>query len=542
MYIRKAAALVALALVLSLSSGNANQDTVIPVVPLPVHVERTGGSFAVSDSTSLVFTDSSEELRRTMELFSQKMEARHGVKVALDEARQDEASCTDAVLVGQAVINCGLSDELPDVEVHFEEGYRLSVTENAVLVDAMTAHGYHNAMMTLLQLADAGDGTLPGVRIADWPRFNWRGLMLDPARMFIPPEMTKRHIDMISELKMNVFHWHLTDDQGWRIESDTYPRLHEVGGDLKYQERDKKRALDRHGWGRDGRGYYTKDEIRDIVSYAAERHVMVVPEIDMPGHTSAWLAAYPELSCSGKGAPVRRTALGIFPTALCPGKEEVYEFIDNLFAEVLPLFPSPYVHIGSDEVVGADWMDYGPNREILDIEDREGKDGLQAYFVGRVASILKKHGKTMIGWDEIGSHIPVGAVLQAWRSHNAAREAAGMGHHTIVSLMRPHYLNYSPFMHTMKRIYTFDPVPEGLPKEREAHVLGGEACLWGRQPNISDMEIRLYPRLLAQAEALWTALDRRDWDGFLERIDVIEGSWRGGEVRFGPTYRDPLRY
>ncbi len=367
----------------------------MPLIPRPVLLEKKAGAFHLQNGTALLVPEK-KEWKETARVFVEKMNKRHGVDLKLFHpsatADGSENRCTvDEVPLSSGCLSCRgaivtgpycPSTDTFDVNFPINEGYEITVGPQTIKLKAMTVHGMHNGLMTLLQLVrhQNGQTEIPALHVLDHPRFQWRGMLLDSARSFIPPDVIKKYIDILSELKLNVLHWHLVDDQGWRIEVNSLPRLHEVGGKLDNLSDKKKRALDEHGWGADNRGYYTQEELKEIVEYAEARQVMIVPEIDVPGHTSAMLAAYPDLSCSGKDVPLRKGP-GIYPTAVCPGKEKVYEFLDTLFEELAAVFPAPYVHIGSDEVVATDWMKYPPNREILEKTGHEGRDGLQRYFV-----------------------------------------------------------------------------------------------------------------------------------------------------------------
>ncbi len=527
--------------------GSSLAEKPLPLIPWPTTVELSGCSISLAPAASIVTGDSG---RTATELFSEIASSRWnaGFRIfrhrpsakcgpgAIGTKAGECVSCSGSILLGEAIKACGREDELMSADL-LEEGYLLMISD-AVLLDSDGKKGYQHGFMTLLQLISTkGEGLrVPCVSISDHPFHEWRGLMLDSSRSFIPPDMVKRYLDYLAELKLNVFHWHLTDDQGWRIESKVFARLHTQGSDLDYLSDDKLDALKDYGWNLD-RGYYTQEEVREIVAYAQERNIMIVPEIDIPGHSSAMLHAYPELSCSGEGAPLR-TWTTIYPTALCPGKEEVYEFLDKLFAEVAGLFPGPYLHIGSDEVVGADWLDYPPNRDLMEKHGLSGRQGLQSYFVKRVNRILAGHGKTMIAWDETASYLPEDAVCQVWRKHEYAGKAARGGNRVIVSLFTPHYLNYSPFFHTMKSIYNFRHVPKGLETPLHDQVIGGEACIWGRQPTVNDMEPRSFPRMLAFAESVWTRPAARDWDQYLLRLNAVESRMKRRGIEFGRTWQD----
>jgi len=528
----------------------ASSDDLLPLVPWPAQVERTGGSLVLSLPVTVIVPEDCRHCGAPAKLFINKLSERWGRSIK-HESFREKIECPDhsvgttdgkcvpcrkAVLLGEAVAACGMEDGLL-TGVLPDEGHRLTVS-GSVLLDAESAAGYQHGLMSLLQLI-SNDGKRLKVRkvaIRDYPNHEWRGLMLDSSRTFIPPEMIKKYLDHLAELKLNVFHWHLTDDQGWRLESKVYPKLHQDASDLEYLSEDKKKALRDYGWDM-SRGYYTQEEVREIVAYARERNIMVVPEIDVPGHSSAMLHAYPDLSCSGEGAPIR-TWTSIYPTALCPGKESVYDFLDNLFAEVAGLFPAPYVHIGSDEVVGADWLPYEGNRELMEKYDLQGRKGLQGYFVKRAHKILLKHGKTMIAWDETASYLPEDAVCQVWRDHDYAEVAASKGNRVIVSLFTPHYLNYSPFFHTMKSIYNFRQVPADLSAKQRELIIGGEVCIWGRQPTVEDMETLTFPRLLAFSESVWTEPEKRDWKFFLKRLKPVQSKMESEGTEFGGGWRE----
>ena len=445
----------------------------------------------------------------------------------------DASRVTVAVATDKLRLRAGFRGEADLVagEVDGEgEGYEL-VVDDRIELRAAHAHGVHNGLMTLLQLAEAGEG-IPRLAITDAPRFPWRGMLLDPARSFLPPAVVRSFIDRLAELKLDVLHWHLTDDHGWRVESRAFARLHEVGGVLGPLSRAKRSALRRHGWDPGGRGYYTRGEIRDIVAYAAARHVMVVPEIDVPGHTSALLAAHPELSCSGAPVPLR-TRPGIFRSALCPGDERVYRFLETLFAEVAELFPAPYVHIGGDEVAARDWVGHPKNRVLADAHDRRDRPALQAWFVDRVAGILADLGRTPIGWDEITSYAPADAVVQVWRRHDYARDAMDRGNRVILSPMSHNYLDIPSWLLRTRRVYGFEPVPERLDPALRPSILGGEVNLWGEFVDLDDIDAKAFPRVIAHAEVMWSPREARDWGDFRSRLARLRRSMEERGTRFG---------
>jgi hexosaminidase len=506
------------------SNSYSAERQVLNIAPWPNQVEIFGGRLLLEGAIGVMAPGAMQEAS----FFAELIPASHGPEIKLEP---DSSRCNAEILINQSIDSCGHSDRLsaPDSGA---EGYRLLVTEEQVLIRAESNHGVQHALMTLYQMMEFSDGSasIPTALIEDQPRYSWRGFMIDSSRAFQPPDVIKKYLDLSAEFKLNVFHWHLTDDQGWRIESPAYPALHEVSGTLRTLEPLQKVELERHGWGADGRGYYTREEIADIVAHATKRHIMVVPEIDMPGHCSAWLAAYPELSCDGKGAPIRM-GRGIWGSALCPGKEEVYLFIDGLLNEVTPLFPAPYFHVGGDEVAAKDWLDYPPNQEILAERGGDSREDLQAYFMERLNDIVQSHGKTMIAWDETMDYLPQDAIVHIWRKANLTTPAVEDGHGVIVSEF-DHYLNYWPFLHTNSSIHKFNPTPSELVPDEAGLIMGGEACLWGHEITLENMDERIFPRLIAEAETLWTEQERKDFSHFSKRIRNLEKKYGDRGVSF----------
>jgi hexosaminidase len=383
----------------------------------------------------------------------------------------------------------------PVQEVGEDESYSLQVDPKGARLAAPNPLGILRGLETFLQLvqSDAGGAFVPAVRIEDAPRFPWRGLLLDPSRRFEGVEVTKRTLDAMAAVKLNVLHWHLSDDQGFRVESRVFPKL--------------------QGRGSDGL-FFTQDEIRMIVQYARDRGIRVVPEFDMPGHSTTWLLGYPELGSGGPVDPVR--AWGIFDAVLDPTREEVLSFIDRFLGEMGGLFPDLYVHMGGDEVTPRAWnanpgiLDFMYHHRLADADD------LQAYFNGRVNQILARHGKRMVGWDEIlRPELPKDIVVQSWRGGEALARAANMGYDTMLSndyyldLMMPaslHYLN--------------DPVPPGVQEDARSHVLGGEACMWGEFVDPETIDSRLWPRGAAVAERLWSPASVQDVEDMYRRLEI----------------------
>jgi hexosaminidase len=367
-----------------------------------------------------------------------------------------------------------------------------------VRISAADAAGAFRAGQILRQLSLDGP-SLPCLEIRDAPRFPWRGLMLDCCRHFMDPDYVKATIDRIALHGLNRFHWHLTEDQGWRLEIPSRPRLTTVG------------AVRAGGHG----GFYTADAVREVVAYAAARHVTVVPEIEMPGHCRAALAAYPELSCRREPLPVE-TGWGVFEDVYCAGDDAVFDFLFEVLEETLALFPSPWIHVGGDEVPRDRWRECPRCLKRVDDAGLDGVDALQSWFLRRVEAWLAERGRTLVGWDEIlEGGLPPRAIVQSWRGFEGAQAAARAGHASIVSPTSHAYFDYPLERIDLERVYGFEPVPEGVDPAR---VLGGEANMWTERAPRDVVDARIWPRLLAMAERLWVPGERRDFDAFRARV------------------------
>ena len=405
------------------------------------------------------------------------------------------------------------------------EGYTLDITRGRVRALASTEAGLFYARQTLKQLEE--NGRIPCCTITDYPRFAWRGFHIDPCRHFMPVEEVKKQIDILASYKMNVMHWHLTDDQGWRIEIKRYPPLRDVGG--------TRTEFD----GSVHQGCYTQEEIREVVAYAAERHVTVVPEIEMPGHAIAAIRAFPELSCTGEAISTFYT-WGSPNIVMCPGKDLMFEFLDNVIAEVVDLFPSEYIHIGGDECKKDKWIKCPRCQERIKalglVADENGtaEEKLQSYAVRRMENILAKYGKKLIGWDEIleGGLSP-NATVMSWRGEEGGIAAALQGHDVIMTPSKEGmYLDHvqgDPKIEpvsignytTLEKAYNYDPVPEELVKNgMDNYVIGLQCNLWSEYIYSDDhRNYMLFPRAFAVAETGWSLKENKNWDSFRVRVD-----------------------
>lgn len=512
----------ALCLLASCSEGPVKQMSYnqgINVIPTPVSLVQNEGSFKLKNNTA--FSATTPEAKVVAEYFAAKMNQSTGYQVTVSD-QEVSNGITLAI------------DESLDVN---NEGYTLDVTQNGVTVKAKNPQGLFYGMQTFMQLLPAEiespskveriAWSAPCVTVKDEPRFEYRGVMLDPCRHFIPAENVKKQLDVLALFKINRMHWHLTDDQGWRIEIKKYPKLTEIGS----------KRID--GEGTEYGGFYTQEEIKDIVKYAADRFITIVPEIELPGHELAAISAYPELSC--KGEPTTpRIIWGVEDIVMCAGKEEPFEFLEDVFEEIVPLFPGEYVHIGGDECPKTSWKNCPLCQARIRKEGLKGdkehtaEEKLQSYFVQRMEKVLAKHGKKIIGWDEIleGGLAPTATVM-SWRGEQGGIAAANLGHDAIMTpssggmyidqfqgdpKIEPVSIGgYDP----LERVYAYNPVPDTLVANGKDHFIKGvQTNLWSEYMYTTDlMEYRAYPRVLALAEIAWTPLPRKDYKDFERRLD-----------------------
>ncbi len=422
------------------------------------------------------------------------------------------------------------------------EGYELIVTADSVVVRAGKSAGLFYGVQSLLQLLPpevfaakpvAGVAwKVPCVQIEDQPRFKWRGFMLDVARHFFTKDEVKQMLDVMALHKINTLHFHLTDDQGWRIQIKKYPRLTEIGAwrDEAGFGLDPKLSTT---YGPDGKygGFYTQDDIRELVTYARGKHITIVPEIEMPGHASAALAAFPELSCSG-GPYNITTKGGVFAGVYCAGKDETFEFLQNVLAEVRPLFPGQYLHIGGDEVPKDNWKKCPRCQARMKQEGLKTEHELQSYFIRRIEKFVNAQGRNLIGWSEIREGgLAQNAVVMDWIG--GAVEAASAGHDVVMTPTKFCYLDYYQTTNKttepkaiggyvpLSKVYSFEPLPEKLDPQYAAHILGGQGNLWTEYiPNLKQAQFMVFPRLCAMAEVTWSPKAARNWEDFTQRLQT----------------------
>lgn len=497
----------------------------VNIIPMPQNMQLGNGKFTIDNNTRIIISDDS--LSSVADFYSQKIQASTGfdIKVTGKHSNNSISLSIDSN-IGKDLDN-GLA----------AESYTLSVKENGVDIKASTLKGIFYGMATFMQLLPAeiessskiynAEWTAPVIEIKDSPRFKYRGLMLDVARHFISVEGLKKHIDMLALVKINNLHLHLTDFQGWRIEIKKYPKLTEIGGT----------RIDEYG--NVYSGYYTQEEIKELVKYAQDRFINIIPEIDVPGHSLAAIASYPELSCTGEKYDVM-SRWGPFPVVFCPGKEDMFELLDGVFAEMSTLFPSEYFHIGGDECPKKVW-ETCPNCQrrikeegLFDDKEHTAEDKLQSYAISRCEQILKKYGKKMIGWDEIlqGGLAPEATVM-SWRGEKGGIASALMDHNVIMTptsggMYLDHYQGNSqaePFAWgayaPIVKSYNYNPVPDTLVRMgKEKYILGVQANAWTECMYTEDIvEYRVYPRIFAVAETGWTEEGKKNFDDFSRRLN-----------------------
>lgn len=488
------------------------QSQQCPIIPRPQQVTYADGVFSLSAATTYRYSGG-KEAREVAEYFTNRLQADMGLTI------KKGGSKTSEVLFAI------------DKTVEGEESYRLYISTTRIEACAKTSTGLFYAAQSLLQLlpaealgtmAPAATYTIPCQRINDAPRFAYRGVMLDPCRHFLTVEEVKAQIERLAAYKINHLHWHLTEDQGWRVEVKKYPLLTEIG------------AWRTEGDGTRYGGYYTQDDVREVVSFAAKHHMEVVPEIEMPGHEMAAIAAYPWLSCKGEET-TPRIIWGVEDVVLCPGRETTFTFLKDVIDEMLPLFPGKLFHIGGDESPRGEWAACDSCQARKKALGYERESQLQSYLIERIGSYLAEHGRRLVGWDEIleGGGLDTSAIVMSWRGEQGGITAARMNHQVLMT-PSSHGMYFDQFQSspalepmaiggysTLKKVYDYDPVPRVLKDNGKAgYVMGVQANCWSEYMlDVATLEYRLYPRALALAEVAWTQPENKDYADFERRVD-----------------------
>lgn len=490
----------------------------LPIIPIPVHVERAHGGFEVDSHTIISVPPGDSRAEWTARYLAQWTQRLRGVDLGVRVQQKAPAGS----------IRLELDRDAPVAQ---PEGYALDVDPHGIRIRARTEAGLFYGAVTLWQLLtpDGERGTLEvrAVSIRDWPRFAWRGLMLDSARHMQGIGEIEQILDEMALHKLNVFHWHLTDDQGWRLEIPGFPKFTSVGAWRTPP------GAGTHGEPRRYGGFYTDAEVRAIVAYAAARHITVVPEIDMPGHAQAAVASYPDILDSIREHPEVGVDWGVNPW-LYSVSDASLDLIRNVLGQVLGLFPSDFIHVGGDEAVKGQWQASPVAQARIKSLGLKDEDALQGWFIGQLGEYLTQHGRRLVGWDEIleGGHLPANAVVESWHGTEGAIAAAKLGHDSVLAPEQFVYLDHLqsdrddepsgrfPLV-TLAQVYAFDPAPATLTSAQRGHILGTEAALWTEFVN-SPWEVQhaLFPRLDALAEVAWSPQDKRRLDDFLARLPV----------------------
>lgn len=503
------------------------------IIPEPLSISFQQGNFTLNNRTKVVYYFANSAMKPTAEYLAKQLRTATGYKIPLADA--DTMPNSNFVF-----LNYVKDDSLGD------EGYSIEVKKDRIFIEANNDKGFFYGVQTLFQLfppeilsakkSKNVPWVVPIAQVYDAPRFAWRGMHLDVSRHFLPKEFIKTYIDMLALHKINIFHWHFSDDQGWRIEIKKYPKLTEVAAwrvDHEdqywgYREKQKEGEVPTLG------GFYTQDEVREIVAYAAARNITVVPEVEMPAHTTAVLAAYPQFSCTG--GPFTVPPGGVWPITdiFCAGNDSTFYFLQDVLTEVMELFPSTYIHIGGDEADKTEWRKCPKCQARIQAEGLKDEAELQSYFVKRIEKFIVSKERRLIGWDEIleGGLAPEATVM-SWRGLEGGIEAARQNHHVVMTPTSHCYFNfyqgnqdYEPNAYggylPLSTVYQFEPIPDSLTPDQYEYVLGAQGCLWAEFVLTGEQaQYQVLPRLAAMAEVTWSQKAKRNWDGFARRIETM---------------------
>ena len=525
--IRLSMTLALICLMTSCGSGGSNSTTVADyeVIPLPGEIIASeGAAFTLSSATKIIFPEGNEKMQRNAAFLSEYLGISTGIRPAITTATSEQNAI---------ILSLGLDHEN-------SEAYRIAVTGETIRIQGASEAALFYGIQTLRKSIPVGNYksvSFTPATINDAPRFGHRGMMLDVARHFQSVTFVKKFIDLLALHNINRFHWHLTEDQGWRIEIDAYPKLTEVGS-MRSETVIGKNTGEYDGTPHGG--FYTKEELKEVVAYAAERYITIIPEVDLPGHMLAALTAYPELGCTGGPYEVARE-WGVFEDVLCPGKDSTFIFLEAVLTEVIDIFPSEYIHIGGDESPKTRWEEC-PHCQAriseLGLTDHDGHTAehfLQSYVTARMEKFLNERGRRIIGWDEIlEGELAPNATVMSWRGMEGGIQAAQMGHDVIMTPTTYCYFDYYQTQHTedeplgiggfvpLELVYSFEPAPEILTEEQRAHILGAQANLWTEYiREEAHVEYMTLPRLAAMSEVQWVQPEKKDYDQFLTRLPQL---------------------
>jgi hexosaminidase len=554
----KRIAVASLLILISFDGFSQTNESSISLIPMPVSVKTGKGKFVLTENSAIELKTNDADAKRVAGFLSKKLSVATGFSVPVKTGSISSAGSISLSLVNDVSLG--------------NEGYRLEANSNSVSLSANKPAGLFYGMQTIIQLLPKQiesssavhdiSWVIPSVSITDYPRFGWRGMLLDVSRHFFTKEQVEGFIDNLVKYKYNVLHLHLTDDQGWRIEIKSFPNLTKIGAwrperkgawsNLKAIEPDPKEPKT-YG------GFYTQDDIRELVQYAKDRFVTILPEIDVPAHSMAAVASYPELSCTPGTYQVnageefqiwdKNSNRSLIDNTLCPANEKVYDFLDKVFTEVAQLFPCEYIHVGGDEAAKNFWEQSDAVKELMQKEGLKNVEEVQSYFVKRVEKIVESKGKKLIGWDEIleGGLAP-DATVMSWRGTEGGIEAARQGHHVVMSPLQYTYVDLMqgdayiepPEFTTLllDQSYKFDPIPQGIDSNL---ILGGEACLWSEHTtNMRAAGYLLWPRSMAVAESVWSPAANKNWPDFVKRVEDQFERMDVAKIRYSRSMYNPV--
>ncbi|RLD77421.1 MAG: beta-N-acetylglucosaminidase, partial [Bacteroidetes bacterium] len=517
--------LVSVFIMSSITSKATNiDDEKIPIIPKPLHLKVLKGFFTITDKTKII---SSKELLGTANYLSGLLSKSLDGKIKIIDDKLSSANNISLII---------------DKDISGDEEYNLLIENNKIIISGKTAQGIFYGIQTLRQMLpssiESGQIKLAkiqinNVKINDKPRFKYRGMLLDVGRHLFSVDFIKKYIDLIAMHKMNVLHWHLTEDQGWRIEIKKHPKLIEIGAYRDETIIGKQTKTNQNYDGKPYGGYYSQEEIKEIVAYAQERFVDIIPEIEMPGHSLAALASYPELGCENKNYKVA-TRWGVFKDVYCPS-EKTFKFLEDVIDEVVELFPGKYIHVGGDECPKDTWKESKLAQDLIKKKGLKNEEELQSYFITRMEKYINSKGKQIIGWAEIleGGLAPNAAVM-SWRGESGGIEAAEQNHYVVMTPGSHCYFDYYQSKKKdkeplaiggyipVKKVYSYNPIPKGLNKDKTKYILGAQGNLWTEYISTPEqVEYMVLPRMSALSEVLWTPEENKNWKDFKNRMDIF---------------------
>ncbi|QCR21337.1 family 20 glycosylhydrolase [Pontibacter sp. SGAir0037] len=506
----------------------------ISIIPKPASIQAGSGHFTVTNKTAIALQNEAD--RKAAEFLNDYLQEIYGFKLNVTSKK---------------VKNSITLSTSKTAKENGQDAYTLQATPQGITIAGTTPAGTFYGVQSLIQMLPTERSTsldIPAVSIQDAPRFAYRGMHLDVGRHMFPVAFVKKYIDYIALHKMNYFHWHLTEDQGWRIEIKKYPQLTQVGAFRNGT------IIGRYpGSGNDNKrygGFYTQEEVKEVVKYAADRHITVIPEIEMPGHSEAALTSYPWLGCEGTGPYQVQQTWGIFDNVYCAGKETTFTFLQDVLDEVIALFPSKYIHVGGDESPKGNWKKCPLCQKRIQDEKLADEHELQSYFIQRMEKYINSKGRTIIGWDEIleGGLAP-NAIVMSWRGEAGGIEAAKQNHYVIMTPGSHVYLDHSQSQRedsvtiggftTVEKTYSYNPVPKELNADQAKYILGAQANVWTEYMKNSDkVEYMLFPRMSALSEVLWTAPEKKDWNDFENRLQTQFKRYDLWGTKYSKAYYD----